>query len=96
MRAGSETINKQLNLKEAVNNRDALAKLIYASIFNWIVDKINVNLASNSLKQKKSSFIGVLDIYGFESYEQGNSFEQFCKFFIEFITFRKWQRKISI
>lgn len=81
MRAGTEVINKKLKLSEAVNNRDAMAKLIYATIFNWIVSRINENLGSADLKKKNNSkgcFIGVLDIYGFEFYDDMNSFEQFC------------------
>ncbi|TRY83411.1 hypothetical protein DNTS_020283 [Danionella cerebrum] len=58
----------------AVNARDALAKHIYAKLFNWIVDHVNKALHSTV---KQHSFIGVLDIYGFETFEI-NSFEQFC------------------
>lgn len=80
MRAGSETITKQLSIEAASSNRNAIAKLIYAAVFNFIVEKINANLCSSNATKKssKSNFIGVLDIYGFESYEDGNSFEQFC------------------
>ena len=62
-----------MNAEEAKNGRDALAKLLYASAFNWIVDGINKSLNIGQYK----SFIGVLDIYGFETFEI-NSFEQFC------------------
>lgn len=55
--------------------RDALAKHIYSKLFQYVVDVINKSLVSNSKKQ--SCFIGVLDIYGFETF-QTNSFEQFC------------------
>lgn len=54
--------------------RDALAKHIYSQLFNWIVDEINKSLEFHGQRQ---SFIGVLDIYGFETFET-NSFEQFC------------------
>lgn len=54
--------------------RDALAKHIYAEMFQYIVHKINRNLAGG---KKQNCFIGVLDIYGFETFEV-NSFEQFC------------------
>lgn len=54
--------------------RDALAKHIYAQLFAWIVSQINRSLESSDAKYK---FIGVLDIYGFETFET-NSFEQFC------------------
>ncbi|XP_060233027.1 unconventional myosin-Vb isoform X1 [Meriones unguiculatus] len=70
----SETYVKTMSLQQVVNARDALAKHIYAQLFSWIVDHINKALHT-SLKQH--SFIGVLDIYGFETFEI-NSFEQFC------------------
>lgn len=54
--------------------RDALAKHIYAMVFNWIVGELNKSLTSTA---KSAKFIGVLDIYGFETFEI-NSFEQFC------------------
>uniref|UniRef100_A0A8C6UTR1 Unconventional myosin-Vb n=1 Tax=Neogobius melanostomus TaxID=47308 RepID=A0A8C6UTR1_9GOBI len=70
----SETYVKSMSMKQASNARDALAKHIYARMFDWIVEHINKSLQT-SLKQH--SFIGVLDIYGFETFEI-NSFEQFC------------------
>ncbi|KAM9841203.1 unconventional myosin-Vb [Aulostomus maculatus] len=70
----SETYVKSMASKQASNARDALAKHIYARLFDWIVEHINVVLQTSS---KQHSFIGVLDIYGFETFEV-NSFEQFC------------------
>ncbi|XP_054612287.1 unconventional myosin-Vb isoform X2 [Dunckerocampus dactyliophorus] len=70
----SETYVKNMSSKQATNARDALAKHIYAGMFEWIVAHINVALRTSS---KQHSFIGVLDIYGFETFEV-NSFEQFC------------------
>lgn len=59
---------------QAGEGRDALAKCIYSSLFDWLVDRINASLADN---RKCSSSISILDIYGFESF-QNNSFEQLC------------------
>ncbi|XP_022624059.1 unconventional myosin-Vb isoform X1 [Seriola dumerili] len=70
----SETYVKTMSSKMAANARDALAKHIYARMFDWIVKHINKSLHTSS---KQHSFIGVLDIYGFETFEV-NSFEQFC------------------
>ncbi|KAM6902874.1 unconventional myosin-Vb [Xenentodon cancila] len=70
----SETYVKNMSIKQALNARDALAKHIYARLFDWIVEHINRALHTSS---KQHSFIGVLDIYGFETFEV-NSFEQFC------------------
>lgn len=69
-----EVILKPMSSEEAHAARDALAKHIYAELFNWIVLVINKALVSDIPKHK---FIGVLDIYGFETFEL-NSFEQFC------------------
>ncbi|XP_049330371.1 unconventional myosin-Va isoform X2 [Astyanax mexicanus] len=74
LKTATETFNKPLAKTEAVDGRDALAKHIYARLFTWIVSQINKALLSSS---KQHSFIGVLDIYGFETFEI-NSFEQFC------------------
>ena len=46
---------------QAFNARDALAKHIYSHLFNGIVAEVNKALTS---AYKKSTFIGVLDIYG--------------------------------
>uniref|UniRef100_A0A2K6EU53 Unconventional myosin-Vb n=1 Tax=Propithecus coquereli TaxID=379532 RepID=A0A2K6EU53_PROCO len=70
----AETYVKTMSLQQVLNARNALAKHIYAQLFGWIVEHINKALHT-SLKQH--SFIGVLDIYGFETFEV-NSFEQFC------------------
>uniref|UniRef100_A0A8C2U408 Myosin VA n=1 Tax=Coturnix japonica TaxID=93934 RepID=A0A8C2U408_COTJA len=70
----TETYIKPISRLHAINARDALAKHIYANLFNWIVDHVNKALHSTV---KQHSFIGVLDIYGFETFEI-NSFEQFC------------------
>ncbi|CAH8358652.1 unnamed protein product [Eruca vesicaria subsp. sativa] len=69
-----ESITKSLDPSSAALSRDALAKIVYSKLFDWLVTKIN-----NSIGQDPSSeyIIGVLDIYGFESFKT-NSFEQFC------------------
>lgn len=56
--------------KEACEAADALSKAIYNHLFNWLVTKINA-----SVKGTKGNFIGVLDIFGFEIFEN-NGFEQ--------------------
>jgi len=70
----NETLVKPLTLSQSLFARDALAKHIYANLFNWIVKELNKSLTTTL---KKTKFIGVLDIYGFETFEI-NSFEQFC------------------
>ncbi len=70
----TDVVNTPLPLSQALFSRDALAKHMYSQLFNWIVQQINKCLKS---PVKTHSFIGVLDIYGFETFEI-NSFEQFC------------------
>ncbi|GMN64120.1 hypothetical protein TIFTF001_033197 [Ficus carica] len=67
-------ITKPLEPASATLSRDALAKTIYSRLFDWIVDKINSSIGQDS---NAVSLIGVLDIYGFESFKI-NSFEQLC------------------
>ncbi|XP_045443295.1 unconventional myosin-IXa isoform X14 [Pipistrellus kuhlii] len=66
-------------LTEAVTVRNSMAKSLYSALFDWIVFRINhALLNSKHLEQNtKTLSIGVLDIFGFEDYEN-NSFEQFC------------------
>uniref|UniRef100_A0A670KGK5 Myosin VC n=1 Tax=Podarcis muralis TaxID=64176 RepID=A0A670KGK5_PODMU len=70
----SETVVKPMTKLQALNARDALAKKIYAHLFDFIVERINKALEFSG---KQHTFIGVLDIYGFETFDI-NSFEQFC------------------
>ncbi|XP_074862567.1 unconventional myosin-Vc isoform X2 [Carettochelys insculpta] len=70
----SETVIKPMTKLQALNARDALAKKIYSHLFDFIVERINSALHFSG---KQHTFIGVLDIYGFETFDV-NSFEQFC------------------
>ncbi|XP_041967019.1 unconventional myosin-Va-like [Alosa sapidissima] len=74
LKTASETYNKPMSGVQALTGRDALAKHVYARLFSWIVARINAALQNAG---KRHAFIGVLDIYGFETFEV-NSFEQFC------------------
>ncbi|CAH1799090.1 unnamed protein product [Owenia fusiformis] len=66
-------IKVPLKPHEAANARDALAKAVYSRLFDYLVKRVNQALPFTS----STSYIGVLDIAGFE-YFQVNSFEQFC------------------
>uniref|UniRef100_A0A8C4HKM4 Myosin IXA n=1 Tax=Dicentrarchus labrax TaxID=13489 RepID=A0A8C4HKM4_DICLA len=59
--------------------RDSMAKSLYSALFDWIVFRINHALLNvkDLVETTKILSIGVLDIFGFEDYEN-NSFEQFC------------------
>ncbi|KAK4945132.1 Myosin type-2 heavy chain 1 [Elasticomyces elasticus] len=72
-----EKITSNLTQQQATVVRDSVAKFIYSSLFDWLVEIINHGLATEEVLQRASTFIGVLDIYGFEHFAK-NSFEQFC------------------
>uniref|UniRef100_A0AAQ6A4V7 Methyl-CpG binding domain protein 3b n=1 Tax=Amphiprion ocellaris TaxID=80972 RepID=A0AAQ6A4V7_AMPOC len=72
---GGEMLVKPMTGQQAVEARDALAKHIYGQLFTWTVQRLNSALSTQ--RRRAKSFIGVLDIYGFETFER-NSFEQFC------------------
>ncbi|KAJ8104152.1 P-loop containing nucleoside triphosphate hydrolase protein [Lipomyces tetrasporus] len=63
-----------LNITQARAVRDALAKGIYSNLFDWIVERVNVSLKTRG---EAARTVGILDIYGFEIFEN-NSFEQIC------------------
>ncbi|ONK66908.1 uncharacterized protein A4U43_C06F13360 [Asparagus officinalis] len=58
-----ENITKCLDPDTTALSRDALAKIVYSQLFDWLMNKIN-----NSIGQDPNSkvLIGMLDIYGFE------------------------------
>lgn len=60
-----EVIDKPLNAEQAKDQTDAFAKHAYATLFDWTVQQLNANMISETFK----SFIGVLDIFGFEVFE---------------------------
>ena len=72
IKAMREIINKPLSASDAKDMTDAVAKHIYSVLFEWLVSVLNSCTAADDY----TSFIGVLDIFGFEVFEL-NSFEQF-------------------
>uniref|UniRef100_A0A6B2KW48 Myosin motor domain-containing protein n=1 Tax=Arcella intermedia TaxID=1963864 RepID=A0A6B2KW48_9EUKA len=75
MTTGKDTYVIPLNDAQAEVSRDSLATLLYETLFLWLVERINESIATKEGNAKH--FIGILDIYGFESFKV-NSFEQFC------------------
>ncbi|ONM11765.1 myosin-6 isoform X2 [Zea mays] len=74
MATRGESITKNLDPRAAALSRDALSRIVYSRLFDWIVNKINSSIGQDP---DSKILIGVLDIYGFESFLT-NSFEQFC------------------
>jgi myosin heavy subunit len=65
------------NDEQARGARDALAKTVYGKLFDHLVTVVNATLANGCDESMVNTLIGVLDIFGFESFET-NSFEQLC------------------
>ncbi|KAM7028431.1 unconventional myosin-Ia [Acridotheres tristis] len=74
VKARDETVLTTLTVPQGYYGRDALAKNIYSRLFDWLVNRINASIQVKSNEQRK--VMGVLDIYGFEIF-QDNGFEQF-------------------
>lgn len=64
----SEKIVTALTAPQAIVVRDSVAKFIYACVFDWLVSVVNESLAKDTVEV--ASFIGVLDIYGFEHFSK--------------------------
>ena len=67
----NEIFFKDLNDLQITNKINSLARYLYSNLFNHIVNLINNNIGSES----NSKWIGILDIFGFEVF-QNNSLEQ--------------------
>jgi len=70
-----EVISKPLTPSGALSTRDALAKELYARLFDWLV--MRICSATAAPREGSQHFVGLLDIFGFESFVI-NRFEQLC------------------
>ncbi|XP_031421345.1 myosin-11 isoform X2 [Clupea harengus] len=75
IKVGREVVQKAQTKEQADFAVEALAKAMYDRLFKWIL--LRVNKVLDKTKRAGSSFIGILDIAGFEIFED-NSFEQLC------------------
>nr|XP_023021805.1 unconventional myosin-Ia [Leptinotarsa decemlineata] len=66
-------IVSDLNAADAAKIRDVLCRTLYSRLFTWLISKMNDVIKAKTLGKKK--VLGVLDLYGFETFEQ-NGFEQ--------------------
>jgi len=71
---GQAAVTVPLSQQQARDTRDALAKSLYDRLFTWIIGRANDCVKST---EASNAFIGILDIFGFEIFEN-NSFEQLC------------------
>jgi len=72
---GKTVIQSPLDRIRGYEGIDALAKATYGKLFRWIVKQINSTL--NTDEATSQSYIGILDIFGFEVFQK-NGFEQLC------------------
>lgn len=77
IRAGrqKQVFRKPCSRAECDTRRDCLAKLVYSRLFDWLVSVINSSICADP--DSWTTFIGLLDVYGFESFPD-NSLEQLC------------------
>ncbi|OQR83895.1 myosin-like protein [Achlya hypogyna] len=87
-RVAAESKVLRLSIDEAKNTRDGLTKALYGRLFEWLVIRMNMFLRHDDTDNASSfgtasshahagSWIGILDIFGFEVFPV-NSFEQLC------------------
>ncbi|XP_075422211.1 myosin-11 isoform X2 [Ascaphus truei] len=75
IKVGRDLVQKAQTKEQADFAIEALAKATYERLFLWLLSR--VNKALDKTKRQGASFLGILDIAGFEIFEV-NSFEQLC------------------
>nr|XP_060141175.1 myosin-7B isoform X3 [Globicephala melas] len=81
VRVGNEYVTKGQSVEQVVFAVGALAKATYDRLFRWLVSRINQTLDT---KLPRQFFIGVLDIAGFEIFEEEYKREGIDWVFIDF------------
>ena len=75
LKVGTEWVMKGSTCTQAAASVSGIARAIYERTFRIVVDKCNETLCDPTMK--KVTYIGVLDIAGFEIFDY-NGFEQIC------------------
>ena len=70
IKVAGNTIDKKLNVEGATAARDVLAKSTYDLVFRSVLLAVNGALAVEDESEETASFIGVLDIFGFEYFQK--------------------------
>ena len=91
---GQEIVIK-LQQADATFRRDAVSKALYAGLFDWIVEMANDHLGYK--KGEPLPFIGVLDIFGFETFKVNGLEQILINFANEYLqnVFNKQARGLS-
>ncbi|CAB3385979.1 Hypothetical predicted protein [Cloeon dipterum] len=75
IKVGRDFVTKAQTKEQAEFAIEAISKACYERMFRWLVNRLNRSL--DRTKRQGASFIGILDMAGFEIFEL-NSFEQLC------------------
>ncbi|CAH8583032.1 unnamed protein product [Schistosoma turkestanicum] len=75
IKVGKDLVSKAQTKTQVEFAVEAISKSIYERLFLWLVARINKTL--DKTRRPGASFVGILDIAGFEIF-QTNSFEQLC------------------
>lgn len=75
LKVGRDFVTKAQTKEQVEFAVEAISKACYERMFKWLVNRINRSL--DRTKRQGASFIGILDIAGFEIFDL-NSFEQLC------------------
>ena len=67
LKVGRDFVTKAQNKEQVEFAVEAISKAIYERLFKWIVQRINKSLDRS--KRQGASFIGILDIAGFEIFQ---------------------------
>ena len=66
IRIRNEYVQKGRDVAQVNYSVGALSKALYERMFRWLVTRINITLDT---RERKNTFIGVLDIAGFEIFK---------------------------
>ncbi|KOB69519.1 Myosin heavy chain, non-muscle [Operophtera brumata] len=75
IKVGRDFVTKAQTKEQVEFSAEAIGKACYERLFRWLVNRINRSL--DRTKRQGASFIGILDMAGFEIFDL-NSFEQLC------------------
>ena len=67
IKVGRDYVTKAQTKEQVEYAVEAISKTIYERMFKWIVQRINKSL--DRTKRQGASFIGILDIAGFEIFQ---------------------------
>lgn len=67
IKVGRDYVTKAQTKEQVESAVEAISKAVYERMFKWLVSRINKSL--DRTKRQGASFIGILDIAGFEIFE---------------------------